>query len=76
MAIKIVKKDFSEIFLKDIIKIEKFLKIIIFFYPKLEKVANPLAVLEAIKKTTISELNLLNEISNAEILNIVYEKYK
>ncbi|MDP2090621.1 MAG: AarF/ABC1/UbiB kinase family protein [Candidatus Gracilibacteria bacterium] len=76
VAIKIVKKDFSEIFLKDIIKIEKFLKIIIFFYPKLEKVANPLAVLEAIKKTTISELNLLNEISNAEILNIVYEKYK
>ncbi|MDD2870793.1 MAG: AarF/ABC1/UbiB kinase family protein [Candidatus Gracilibacteria bacterium] len=76
VAIKFVKKEFSKVFLKDIKTIEGFLKFVIFFYPKLEKVANPLAVLEAIKKTTISELNLLNEISNAEILNNVYKKYK
>ncbi len=76
VVIKIIKKDFTEKFIKDIRNIEKFLKFIIFFYPKLEKVANPLSVLESIKKTTISELNLLNEISNAEILNNVYEKYK
>lgn len=76
VAIKIVKKDFWKTFIKDIKNIETFLKFIIFFYRKLEKVANPISVLEEIKKTTLSELNLLNEIKNAQILNTVYEKYK
>ena len=75
VAIKLVKKDFSRSFLHDIEQVKKFLKWSIRFYPKLEKVANPLAVLESIQTTTISELNLLHEIDNAEILRETVQQY-
>lgn len=77
VVIKIVKEDYKEKFIKDLLSLKKFLKYILFFYPKLKKVFNPIEVLDYIKEYTLEELNLLNEIRGQEMLFFVYtDNYK
>ncbi|MGL4654196.1 AarF/UbiB family protein [Cetobacterium sp.] len=68
VAIKIRKDNFKESFLKDIENAKKIANIILFFYPKLKKVFNPLEVLENIEDGTLKELDFLNEVEGANYL--------
>lgn len=68
VAIKIRKENFKESFLKDIENAKKIANILLFFYPKLKKVFNPLEVLENIEEGTLKELHFLNEVEGANYL--------
>ncbi len=76
VVIKIIKSDFKKIFEKDVASVKRFFKFVIFFYPKLARVFDPIGILEHIEDYTLRELNLLNEIEGHEILKEIYEKNK
>lgn len=65
VAIKIKRKKFKNQFIEDIENSKKIFKIVLFFYPKLKKVFNPLRALEEIKKSTLNELDFKNEVNGA-----------
>ena len=76
VVIKFIKKDFKKKFEKDVRSLRRFVKLIIFFYRKLAKVADPVGILEHIEEYTLAELNLENEIKNGKVLRDIYEKNK
>lgn len=76
VVIKIIKEDYRENFIKDLENLKKFLKIVLFFYPKLKRVFNPLEILDYIEEYTLEELNLLNEIKGQHILQDICIKNK
>ncbi|WP_297487042.1 AarF/UbiB family protein [uncultured Cetobacterium sp.] len=68
VAIKIRKRRSLLKFKRDI-KVTKFLfKIAVLIYPYLNKIYNPITILEHIETTTIKELNFNNEVRGSEIL--------
>ena len=74
VVVKVIKSNFREIFEKDVSSVRRFFKFVIFFYPKLARVFDPIGILEHIEEYTLRELNLLNEIEGHEILREIYEK--
>ena len=76
VIIKVIKGDFLEAFLHDTARLTKFFKFILIFYPKLERVFDPIGVLNFISNYTKNELNLINEIIGQNILKTVVEKHK
>jgi ubiquinone biosynthesis protein len=76
VVIKVIKSDFKKMFEKDVAAVKRFFKLVIFFYPKLGRVFDPIGILEHIEDYTLRELNLLNEIEGHEILEAIYEKNK
>jgi ubiquinone biosynthesis protein len=76
VVIKIIKKDFSKDFERDVYKLDKLMKLAIFFYPKLAKVADPIGIIEYIKEYTLAELDLRNEIAHGKILRDIYHENK
>jgi len=74
VVIKVIKKDFTSRFEEDVRHVIRLFRFLIFFYPKLRKVANPVALLEMIRKDTLSELDLTNEIKHQKILRDIHEK--
>jgi ubiquinone biosynthesis protein len=76
VAIKIIKKDFTRNFIKDVNIITKLISKILFIYPKLSKVADPKGIIQHIKEYTLDELDLRNEIKGQEELKNIYNKNK
>jgi len=76
VVIKAIKAQYKAQFTQDVNSVEKLFKALIFFYPKLARVANPLGILEDIKTNTLSELDLRNELKGQLLLKSIYEKYK
>lgn len=76
VAVKIVKKEFTASFEKDVRSVQKFFQVATWFYPKLRGVANPASLLKGIEKTTLAELDLRNEQAGQEILRKIYEDKK
>lgn len=76
VVIKCIKQNFKKKFEKDVRALRGFIKFIIFFYPKLAKVADPVGILEHIEEYTLAELDLRNEIQHGEILREIFEKNK
>lgn len=74
VVIKVIKSDFKKRFEKDVASLKRFFKIIIFFYPKLAKVFDPIGIIEHIEDYTLRELNLKNEIEGHELLYNIYKK--
>lgn len=72
VVIKIIKQDFTKDFEKDVRKLDRLMRIAIFFYPKLAKVADPIGIIEYIKEYTLAELDLRNEIAHGKILREIY----
>jgi len=76
VVVKVVKSNFRRIFEQDVATVRRFFKVVIFFYPKLARVFDPIGILEHIEEYTLRELDLLNEIEGHEILREIYEKNK
>ena len=76
VVIKIIKKNFKKQFEKDVRSVKKFMKFVIFFYPKLGRVFDPIGILEHIENYTLKELDLCNEIEGHEKLFQIYKKNK
>ncbi|MAI04214.1 MAG: hypothetical protein CMA07_00695 [Euryarchaeota archaeon] len=75
VVIKIIKGDFKKSFEKDVRRMKRWMKMGLFFNPKLKKVGNPIGLLNHIEDYTLRELNLLNEITGKERLENLAEKY-
>lgn len=76
VVIKVIKKNFKKAFLKDVRSLRRLIKCVIFFYPKLAKVADPVGILEHIETYTLAELDLRNEIEHGKILKDIYQTNK
>jgi len=76
VVIKLIKKDFKKKFIKDVKSLRRLIKFVIFFYPKLAKVADPVGILEHIESYTLAELDLTNEIKHGRILKDIYHAQK
>lgn len=76
VVVKVIKKNFKKAFEKDVRSLRRLIKFVIFFYPKLAKVADPVGILEHIEEYTLAELDLRNEIAHGKILKEIYEKNK
>lgn len=76
VVIKLIKKDFKKKFIKDVKSLRRLIKFVIFFYPKLSKVADPVGILEHIETYTLAELDLINEIKHGNILKAIYLEQK
>lgn len=74
VVIKVIKTDFKKRFIRDVAAVKRFLKAVVFFYPKLGRVFDPIGILEHIEDYTLKELNLLNEIKGHEILKDIYSR--
>ncbi|MFC1539069.1 AarF/UbiB family protein [Candidatus Latescibacterota bacterium] len=74
VVIKIIKTDFRKHFIRDVKSLRRFVKFILFFYPKLEKVADPLGIIDTIETGTLDELDLCREIEGHDRLKSIYEK--
>lgn len=76
VAIKLVKKQFTENFKRDVDRVKRLFRVAIAVYPKLAGVANPVDLLAQIEKMTLSELDLRNEVSGHDELLSIYERYR
>jgi ubiquinone biosynthesis protein len=76
VAVKLVKRDDSRNFRRDVGNVRRLFKIAISFYPRLRGVANPVSLLHQIEKMTLSELDLRNESAGGEELKASYESSK
>ncbi|RJU85201.1 MAG: hypothetical protein DWC02_06850, partial [Candidatus Poseidoniales archaeon] len=76
VVIKIIKSDFEKSFRKDVKRMKRWVRMGLFFNPRLKKVGNPIGLLEHIEDYTLRELNLLNEIKGKERLQSLAEQYK
>lgn len=76
VVVKVIKKNFKRQFESDVRALRRLIKFVIFFYPKLAKVADPVGILEHIEAYTLAELDLRNEIKHGEVLKAIYEKNK
>lgn len=68
VVIKVIKDDFRPSFVRDVTKLKRYFRGMIFFYPKLAKVADPIGTLEDLERMTLSELDLQNEIKGIAML--------
>lgn len=72
VIVKLIKKECKKQFVHDVRSIKRLFQLAIMFYPKLQKVADPVGILENIEDYTLTELNLLNEIKGQDILKNIY----
>lgn len=68
VVIKLIKHDFIESFTSDVQSLRSLLSFVLFFYPKLARVADPLGILETIEAGTLDELDLRKEAAGQDIL--------
>lgn len=76
VIIKIIKGRFKRQFTRDVKSLRRFLKVLLFFYPKLKKVFDPMGILRHIEEYTLAELDLRNEVKGHDTLLEIYEKHK
>ncbi len=62
VVVKMIKADFEASFRRDVRRMKRWIRMGLFFNPRLRKVGNPIGLLAHIEDYTLRELNLLNEI--------------
>lgn len=68
VVVKLSKRDSKEAFLRDVRQFRRLLKVALFFYPKLERLADPIDALETVERQTLREMDFTCEIDGAERL--------
>ena len=75
VVVKLIKGDFKKSFERDVKRMKRWMKMGLFFNPKLKKVGNPIGLLNHIEDYTLRELNLLNEITGKDRLEQLAVEY-
>lgn len=75
VVVKLIKKDFISSFTRDVRSLRSMLRIILFFYPKLAKVADPMGILDTIEKGTLDELDLRKEADGQKVLRVITQEH-
>lgn len=75
VVIKAVKGDVREAFKRDIAGLRRFFGWVMWMYPRLRRVGDPVGILEDIEEYTLSELDLRNEVAGQRELRGIYERY-
>lgn len=68
VVIKVLRQDHAASFQKDVEAVRLLAKTSLFFYPPLQRLADPIGTLETIRRTTVTEMNLLAEWEGTEKL--------
>lgn len=68
VVVKIIKSEFEASFRRDVRRMKRWIRLGLFFNPRLRKVGNPIGLLAHIEDYTLRELNLLNEIKGRKDL--------
>ncbi len=76
LAIKIIKREFRGPFMADLKRLRRLMRAVLFFYPKLRKVFDPMGVLSHIEEYTVNELDLRNEAAGQETLSRIADEYR
>ena len=76
VVVKLVRGDFRSSFERDVRSVVRLLQLVLRFFPKLGRVADPIGTLRYIERSTLSELNLQNEAQGQAELNRIYRHYK
>jgi len=76
VIVKVIKSDFRDTFIRDVLSLRRLVKFILLFYPKLAKVADPLGIIDTIERGTLDELDLCKEIDGQKRLKAIYDENK
>lgn len=68
VVVKLSKRDARDAFLRDVRQFRRLLRAALFFYPKLERLADPIDALDTVERQTLREMDFTCEISGAERL--------
>jgi ubiquinone biosynthesis protein len=71
IVVKMLRRDHAEAFQRDVEAVRWLAKTSLFFYPPLQRLADPIGTLEAIRRTTVTEMDLLAEASGTEKMKIL-----
>jgi ubiquinone biosynthesis protein len=74
VVVKVIKRDFIESFTRDVSSLRSLVRFVLFFYPKLARVADPLGILETIEQGTLAELDLRKEAAGQDVLRRIAEE--
>lgn len=66
IVVKVLRKDHAAEFQRDVVAVKLLAKTSLFFYPPLQRLADPLGTLETIRRTTVTEMDLLAEASGTD----------
>jgi ubiquinone biosynthesis protein len=66
IVVKMLRRDHAEEFQRDVEAVRWLAKTSLFFYPPLQRLADPIGTLEAIRRTTVTEMDLLAEATGTE----------
>lgn len=66
IVVKVLRQDHAAEFQHDVSAVRMLAKTSLFFYPPLQRLADPLGTLETIRRTTVTEMNLLAEADGTE----------
>lgn len=76
VVLKVIKRDFKKNFAKEVQKVRRLFKIVLFLYPPLKRVGDPVGILNDIEEYTLAELDLRNEVLGQKTLREIKEQYK
>ena len=76
VVVKIIKSQNEKEFRRDVNRMRSWLRLFLFFSPKLRKVGNPIALLNHVADYTTRELDLRNEIAGADELRNIQNQIK
>ncbi|MBN2450514.1 MAG: AarF/ABC1/UbiB kinase family protein [Lentisphaeria bacterium] len=74
VVVKLIKSDFREPFLRDVRSLRRLLRVALLVYRKLQRVADPLGVLDAIERGTLAELDLRQEVAGQDCLRQIRDR--
>lgn len=75
VVVKMIKTDYRERFVADVQSLRRFIRLILMVYPKLERVADPLGILDTIEQGTLDELDLRREAAGQRLLLDLKSRY-
>lgn len=75
VVVKVIKRDFKKTFAREVKKVRKLFNLILFLYPPLKRVGDPIGILNDIEEYTLAELDLRNEVRGQKILQDIKDEY-
>jgi ubiquinone biosynthesis protein len=76
VVVKVIKGDFKKRFTADVRRLKQLMRLATWAYPKLQRVADPVGILEHIEEYTLAELDLRNEAGHARVLRELQEQHQ